>query len=455
MKRILILAYDFPPYVSVGALRPFSWYKYLNEFGIYPIVVTRQWSNKYGNYLDYIASGESKETIIEKSERDTIIKTPYQANLANIIMLKYGTSRFKFIRRIITAFYEIFQFLFFIGPKSGIYFGAKEYLESNKVDIIIASGEPHILFKYASKLSSTFNIPWIADYRDPWSQSPLRNKNFLQKINNKYFEKKYLKNVSAISTVSEYFAQQIKTILPDKDYYIVENGYDPASVDVAKGIKQTNDLFEIGFAGTLYKWHPIDCFLSSLLSFVNNLDSKNIRINFYGINNEENLQRLINTKFESLKDFVTIHPKISNNQMFKELSTKNIMLLFNDYTIVGTKIFDYLALKRAILFCFSEDAESQKLKNEFFTAKEISGISNTPQADIIRETDSGYVVKDTEELIEILKKLHKEFSETGYVSCNSMNYEKHSRRFQTSVLAEIINKTISNNLTKNIFCKKG
>ena len=36
MKKVLIFAYDFPPYVSVGGLRPYSWYKYLKEYGIEP-----------------------------------------------------------------------------------------------------------------------------------------------------------------------------------------------------------------------------------------------------------------------------------------------------------------------------------------------------------------------------------------------------------------------------------
>jgi hypothetical protein len=39
MKKVLILAYDFPPYVSVGGLRPYSWCKCFHEFRIYPIVV--------------------------------------------------------------------------------------------------------------------------------------------------------------------------------------------------------------------------------------------------------------------------------------------------------------------------------------------------------------------------------------------------------------------------------
>mgnify|MGYP001445437583 FL=1 len=42
-KKVLILAYDFPPYNSIGAQRPYSWLKYFNEFGFQPIIVTRHW----------------------------------------------------------------------------------------------------------------------------------------------------------------------------------------------------------------------------------------------------------------------------------------------------------------------------------------------------------------------------------------------------------------------------
>ena len=171
MKKLLILAYDFPPYVSVGGLRPASWHKYFHEFGIYPIVVTRQWGNKYGSHLDYIAPSERNETIVEETETGTIIRTPYKPNLANRLMLQYGDHKYKYVRKFISAFYEFFQWIFFIGPKSRLYYGAKKYLRENKVDCIIATGEPFILFKYASKLSKKFNIPWVADYRDPWVQS--------------------------------------------------------------------------------------------------------------------------------------------------------------------------------------------------------------------------------------------------------------------------------------------
>ena len=82
MKRLLILAYDFPPYVSVGGLRPYAWAKYLHEFGVYPIVVTRQWSNTYGDERDYVAPSATNEMIYEESPEGAILRMPYKPNMA-------------------------------------------------------------------------------------------------------------------------------------------------------------------------------------------------------------------------------------------------------------------------------------------------------------------------------------------------------------------------------------
>ena len=190
MKKVLILAYDFPPYVSVGGLRPYAWYNYLKEFGVEPIVVTRQWGNAHGNHLDYISAGSSKQTIVEVSEHGTIIRSPYKPNFANRLLLKHGDHRYRFLRKSISAYYEFAQFLLPIGPKIELYKAAKHYLKNNQVDAIIATGDPFVLFGYASKLSKAFNIPWIADYRDPWSHNEEAQKTMIQKTWNTYMEKK-------------------------------------------------------------------------------------------------------------------------------------------------------------------------------------------------------------------------------------------------------------------------
>ena len=146
MKKVLILAYDFPPYSSVGGLRPYSWFKYFKSFGAEPIVITRQWGKTIDNHLDYITSSKENKTIYENLDSGLILRTPYKSNLANRIYLKYGENKFSLLRKIISAYYEIGQYLFKIGPKKQIYYGAKEFLKNNKVDAIIATGDPFVLF---------------------------------------------------------------------------------------------------------------------------------------------------------------------------------------------------------------------------------------------------------------------------------------------------------------------
>src|SRR5690606_5461407 len=191
--------YDFPPYVSVGALRPYNWLKCLKEFGVEPIVVTRQWDNKYGNAFDYIAPSATTDTIIEHTEFGTIIRTPFKPTISNRLLLKYGENRFRLLRKILTAINEVSQFMWICGPRKELYKAADVYLKQNNVDGIIATGDPFVMFYYANKLGKRYTIPWIADYRDPWSQN-LMGTLFLYRKWLERVEKKTIKSVTGIIT---------------------------------------------------------------------------------------------------------------------------------------------------------------------------------------------------------------------------------------------------------------
>jgi hypothetical protein len=441
MKKVLILAYDFPPYVSVGALRPYSWYKYFHESDVYPIIVTRQWNIKYQNSLDYLTASEFETIIAEKTVFGEIVKTPFEPNLAFKLLLKFGENRFKLLRKTITAFYVFAQWIILVGPKVQLYFGARKYLKENPVDFIIATGEPFVLFKYASKLSREFNIPWIADYRDPWTQDKERNRRGLPKILSAYFEKKYVSNAVFISTVNSFFKRQISQLLPQKTFYILPNGFDPEAISGVNNTPQNNQLLTISFAGTIYKWHPYEAFFEVCNDLIQNSGIK-FKIDFYGINIDEEINNLIQHKFPVLFEYLTIHPKMANMDLIKYLANGNVLLLFNDYSIIGTKIFDYLALNQKIILCFSNDKDAFDLKGKFFRINEFENESKSPQADLIAETNSGIVVKDKEHLKQVLHDLYNEFTEKGFIACNSTGVEKYSRKIQTQKLAEIIHSLI-------------
>ncbi len=438
MKKVLILAYDFPPYVSVGGLRPYNWYKYLAAYDVYPIVVTRQWSNNLGGYLDYVADSASSETLIETSENGTLIRTPYVANVANRMLLKYGEHKYRNIRRGITAFYEFTQWVWNIGPKSALYFAARDYLRENKVDAIIATGDPFILFRYASDLSREFNTPWIADYRDPWSQNKFNRDHFILRNWSRFFEKKTLQNVSFISTVSEFFSHQIASLVKGKEIKIIPNGYDPQAIEKVSSIGQSSDVLRIGFVGTIYKYHPIHSVMKVLAQFVAHQADAKIMLNLYGINNEEEIKKMLRDEFPQLEQHINIVPRMANEALVAELAKNNLFLLFNYYSSIGTKIYDYLALKRVILLCYANDAEANDLKKKYYSLEEFEGLSHHLQEDLIHETHSGHVVQDSEHLLDLLVPLYSEFIQKGFIACDTINETNYSRKFQTKHLASYI-----------------
>ena len=406
MKKVLILAYDFPPYISVAGQRPFSWFRYLKEYEIEPIIVTRQWNNNYNNELDYVAPSKSKYTEIENKNSGKILKAPYRPNLANKLLLKYGNKKFKYLRKLISAYFEFTQFILPIGPKIEIYKSAKNFLKRNKVDIILASGSPFVLFHYASELSKKFNIPWVADYRDPWAHNIFNERNRVLKFWSTFQEKKIVNEARFVITVSEFVKEQISTLI-SKKIYVIPNGYDHDIVEKASQIRQTRECLSIGLAGTIYKWNPIESFLSTL----NKLIQRNhtIKVNFYGINIESQIEHLIQAKFPMLKEVICFHPKLQYNELIKELAKNNLLLLFNYYYYMGTKIYEYLGLKRKILLCYSNDDEANFLKEKYYKVKESSKISKTLQEDLVKKTNSGYIIENNTELLKILIDLNNEF----------------------------------------------
>jgi hypothetical protein len=444
MKKLLIIAHDFPPYVSVGGLRPYNWHHYLKEYNIEPIVITRQWGNHYGNDLDFVAPGSSNEVQIEHTEKGVIIRTPYKPNLSNLLLLKHGEKKFRFIRRTISAFYEYSQFLIPIGPKINLYHAANEYLKQNKVDAIIATADPFILFKYASKLSTEHAIPWIADYRDTWVQDNIRSKNWIQKIWNAFFERQYLKNVTHITTISPFIEKQLKPSIQSIPCTILMNGYDPYLIEKQNTESQGNDFLTISLAGRIYKYHPIDSFLNVCNTFYKSIEKKNFKIKFYGINNPGIIKKLISNKYPELSSVVEIVTKIPNEELAKQQSKDNVFLLFNEYYIIGTKIFNYLALRRKIILCYANDDEANRLKKSYYNFNYITNESSQVQADIINETQSGIVVNDSNHLLSVLNELYTEFEQTGQIACESKGIEKYSRKIQVENLASLINKLSSN-----------
>jgi hypothetical protein len=438
LKKVLILAYDFPPYVSVGGLRPYNWYKQLKKEGFFPVVVTRQWVNRYGNQLDYVAAGTSDTVEVEETEEGMIIRTPYFPNWSNRLMLAYGNNRFILLRKFLSFLLEFFQWFFILGPKAKIYRAADEYLKRHGADVIIATGDPFILFKYARMLGKKYDIPWVADYRDPWSHNFEEGKQRYLSPFYRFVERHISGSAAFITTAAEIVQEKVKKLQLNTHLHILYNGFEQEIVKHHSAPPAHSEVLCIAYAGTVYDWHPWNSFFRQLYLFKQNNPTVPLQLNFYGNNRPEELKTWLRDHLPDLQDSVIFHPKLSYAELIPKLAENHVFLLFNDYYIRGTKIYDYLGLKRHILFCYLDDVEAKKLKDQYYRLADEDGLSSRVQADLIEETQSGTLVRDADHLREVLSCFSKEFLRKGNIACHSINTERYSREFQVKKLAELI-----------------
>lgn len=384
MKKVLILAYDFPPYYSVGGLRPYSWYKYFKKFDFYPIVVTRQWDCKYGNHLDYISPGKSDNTIFETTDKGTIIQTVYKPNLANRLRLKYGEKKFRFLRKVVSGYFEFTQWILNVGPKKNLYFAAKDYLKNNTVDIILATGEPFVLFRYASKLSDKYNIPWIADYRDDWIDNHIKeiNKNrfskLLKLIDTKR-EKRYLSNCNGVTSVSKILIEQIAKRNNINEFEIVENGADLDKYIMKKNPYNKND-FVILYSGIFYDLPYLNDFFEGFDMFIKEIKYKeNIKIFFIGIENQKNQSYSKVLKMQKLyPEYIIVEKSKSSEDIAQYQLFAHVLLnlIAGDPSkgLIGAKSYNYAVTRNPILTI----PQIKERHSPFFPDRDIQTIALSP-----------------------------------------------------------------------------
>jgi CDP-glycerol glycerophosphotransferase (TagB/SpsB family) len=150
------------------------------------------------------------------------------------------------------------------------------------------------------------------------------------------------------------------------------------------------------------------------------------------------MNTMLTTTYKGIQTNVTIFPKVPNDKIIEELSKNNVLLLFNDYSILGTKIFDYLMSQRKILLCYADDSDALQLKDKYYSLEEVAGVSQQLQADMIENTESGDVIKDAAHLYLLLEKLVEEQKAHGKIESTTKNIEQYSRQFQTERLANIL-----------------
>lgn len=352
-KKVLILCNDFPPINSIGADRPYSWYKYFQEFNLYPIVITKNWQSNGNTRYNII----SKEREIEYTDFGCIIRTSKVRTPSLWFQEKFKT-KISFVRRGLSFIEKLLSFYFLrFDQHKGIYKEAYGYLnKNNDVHAIITTGEPFVLFKHGYRIKKQFGVRWIADYRDGWylNHGTILNKGILSRFMRSWeyrIEKKITRDASMVVTVDPEMASRLEKLI-GKKVEVVYNGFWDYYSTIEKDATKKEKIV-VNHTGTLTLGQELEIFMDTLVELCRNkqINEDNFEFNLIGLEYfPEQMKRLLPYK-EIVNKIVFTTPRLPKNEAVEMNLNADYLVNFTDPNLsaIYAKTYDYIACKKPIL----------------------------------------------------------------------------------------------------------
>lgn len=443
MKKVLMIAYYFPPVGGSGVIRTLKFAKYLPKYGWKPEILTIK-DNCYESYMprDFSLLNEipvdlavCRTSVIKPLDLLFAIRRRFKAvanskkeitpsTHAENTNVKTLMQRFK---DAITSFLSIPDKQ--IGWLPFALIKGRAIIKKNGIDIIYSTASPwttHLIGYLLKKITKKY---WVADFRDPWTLDLLyEEKGYtkLRKITEQFLEKKIMNAADKVVCISETMKNNLVNKYPflKEKIEVITNGFDREDFAKEESIKKSSK-FTISYIGTLYHNRDPKDFIIALAQVVNaNKEVReNIKVKFVGMIEKEIEFKQLISDF-NLKEIVKMVNYIPQKEALQYLKNSDVLLLIigndkrGDYILTG-KIFEYLASNKPILALVPEGEA----------------------ANLIRETKAGIVVdpENTEEIKKSIVNFYSKYKQGCLKIDSDINkIEKFDREKLTGNLTKIM-----------------
>lgn len=428
MKKVLIISYYWPPSGGAGVQRWLKFVKYLRNFGWEPVlyipenpeypevdlslekdvppgltIIRKPILEPYNAYKRLM--GQKKDQKINAAFLSEKKKNPV---LENISVWIRGNLFIPDARK------------FWIKPSVKY---LSKYLKDNPVDAIVSTGPPHSMHLIAMALAERLSLPWLADFRDPWTNIDFYKDLMLTTSSDRKhrrLEREVLQNATAVTVISDSMALDFERIV-NRGYHVITNGFD--TDDTTSHVPPALDLkFSVAHIGTMVSsrnpetfWKALSELLKETHGFARDLEIKLVgKVDFtvmgsltgYGL--EPYLRKI---------DYMP-HDEVVRCQQQSQVLLLIINNTPNAKMILTGKFFEYMASGRPILCLGPPDGDAAK---------------------ILCETSSGLLAGfgDVDMMkANILEYYHR--FRSGKLETGSEGIEKYSRKELTRRLAGIL-----------------
>ncbi len=427
MKKVLVISYYFPPAGGPGVQRWLKFVKYLNHYGVEPVMYVPE--NADYPITDPTLAAEIPEGL--KIYRGKIIEP-------NRILSRLGAKKAKdtsagFIdsssgkKGLLGKTLAWIRANIFIPDARMLWIRPSvrrcaRILREEGIDTVISTGPPHSTHMIALALKKKrLCRRWIADFRDPWTKIdyfhhlPLTGPAL--KLHRK-MESRVLSEADDVITVSRSMARdyqdRVKGFL-----HVITNGFDISDAPCGKTLP--DEKFTISHIGSMNAdrnpeelWETLGEICREKPSFASDL-----RIRLTGNVSPEVFQSL---ELSGLSGHTVHIPYAAHTEVVRMQYSSRVLLMMMNRTPDGAmyiagKLFEYLAARRPVL---------------------LVGFSDSDAADILRDAGAGYAVdfEDKKSLKTAVETLYKSYKDgTDCTLSNKGSLDKYSREALTARLA--------------------
>ena len=430
MKKVLIVAYYFPPSGGPGVQRVLKFAKFLPEFGWQPAVLTVQDG-------DYPARDESMLAEIPAglAVHRTPILEPY-AIYRSLTGKKRGAAvdvntnyrpgtKVPLSEKVAQG---IRGALFIPDARVGwLVHGLPTGVRIARqwgADLIYSSSPPYTCALLGRGIARRVKRPWVFELRDPWTgflSAPVRHGP--SKALDRHLERSCVRDAARVVVAWKGIERDLVGKYPDIDtghFRLIENGFDPDDLADAQPIRF--DRFTVVYTGSMYGVRNPDTYLKAVARLLETGRARadEIRTVFVGRFGDEVRAMFHRPELKGTVEEVGHRPHAESVRY--TLGASALLLVVDDVAgsegIVPGKVFEYLGARRPLLAIAPEG----------------------DVADLVRRTNAGVVVDrhDIDTMADTLAGWLDEHRKNGRVTFRGRDDEidRLSRRGRTGQLAQ-------------------
>lgn len=388
-RKMLIVAYLFPPIGGGGVQRALKMAKYLGDYGWDVSVLTVQGARHVSQDPSLLEQVPEQVKIYRAKEwkipgmastgtgGQATEGSSQQSEQADPLSVRLKQKLKPLLRRLKEAVLIPDEQITWYSQavKKG-----ETIIRDKKIDVIFSTSGPYTNHLVAKALKQKTGVPWIADFRDPWTQNMHRPQLKRRLKLEEKMEKEVIEHADILMTVTHSFAKNFRAKYGQsiKQLEVIHNGFDPQDYIHIQSSKLYPEKWIFIYTGIFYQQRNPRLFLECVAELIaeQKVNREHLSIQFAGVfdypgydENASCVGRL------GLNDIVHVWGNLPHRNALSLLMGANQLLLIGDVTAdsgdyIPGKLFEYMAVRKPI-FALSVEGESARIMEKLQLGKVI------------------------------------------------------------------------------------